>query len=105
MNKQIKIVDKGTTIIHDIPEDTPRVFSDGFGPALIGFPLTTVTLFDQQVVDPSEKAVHRKVTMTLQVPTLAILELAHNIQQTLQENKGSVEATLRAITTVLNKEI
>jgi hypothetical protein len=103
---KVRIEENGAVIVHEVPEGTPRIFADGFGPSLLGFPLTTVTLFQQELADPEDPTtVRRKVIMTVELPTTAILELAQTIQKTLRENKGAVEASMATMRAILDKDI
>lgn len=103
---KIRIEENGSLIVHEVPDDAPRIFADGFGPSLLGFPLTTVTLFQQELADPEDPtAVRRKVIMTVELPTTAILELAQTIQKTLRANKAPVEAAMATLKAILDKDI
>lgn len=100
MTKTIKAQENNIDVTYVLPDDAPRFNTDGFGPALVGFPMTTVSLFQQQFAqDPS--AQERKIVATIQFPTTALLELAQNIVATMRENSASVDATLEGIKRVL----
>lgn len=94
MDKIVETQENGVNITTEIPDNTPRYSVDGFGPALFGFPNTTLSVYQQQLSGPTESAQDRKVVALLTIPTLTILELAENIRKTLTENKVPVENAL-----------
>ena len=100
MTKHIDVNQNGEKITFVVPDDAMRIAVDSFGPALIGFPSSTVSLCQQQLTTtPGEQ--ERKVIATLQMPTTAFLELAQTIVKTLQENKASVEESLEQMKKIL----
>lgn len=101
MTKTIDTVQNGEKVKFVIPDDAMRIAVDGFGPALIGFPFSTVSLCQQQIAaTPNEQ--ERKVIATLQMPTTAFLELAQSIIKALQDNKTNVEDSFEQMRKVIN---
>lgn len=101
MAKTINTTQNGEKISFVIPDDAMRISVDGFGPALIGFPFSTVSLCQQQITaTPGEQ--ERKVIATLQMPTTAFLELAQTIVKALQENKPGVEESFEQMKKFIN---
>ncbi|WP_354676776.1 hypothetical protein [Cupriavidus plantarum] len=104
MTKIIKTTENNIEVEYHIAEDTPRLNGDGFGPALVGFPLSTFSLFQQQLTADPAKTQERKVVATVQVPTTAILELAQNIVSSMQQNSALVEQSLKNIKDIISKQ-
>ncbi|MFP3798723.1 hypothetical protein [Paraburkholderia sp. SIMBA_027] len=105
MDKILTSQENGVEVKVEIPDNTPRYSVDGFGPALFGFPNTTLAVYQQQLADPAEKVQHRKVVSLLTIPTIAILELADNIRKTMSENKIAVEHALDQMKSIVNGKV
>lgn len=82
----------GKEVITVIPDDSPMIVADGFGPGLIGLPMLKLTLVQDQVGIPGQSALERTVVATLQLPALALLEMADKVKQLLNENPALADA-------------
>lgn len=100
MNKSFTTEENGQTINNIFPEETVSLFADGFGPAMIGFPNTKVTLFQQTINPPNFDEIERTIVATITVPTIALIELAAHVQKVLGQNKEQLSAD---VTSQLNK--
>lgn len=101
MEKFFDTTENGRTITNIIPDDMVEVFGDGFGPMLIGFPNTKVSVFRQQISDPSSGKIERKIVATIQVPTLNLIELGRNMDAILKNNSEQLRAVRAQIDTIL----
>ncbi|MGF6757283.1 hypothetical protein [Paraburkholderia sp. GAS42] len=80
----------GQTVITTLPDGMIDLVADGFGPALIGFPTTKMTLVQQRINGDGESNVHREVVAVVSISTASILEFAKMVQDTIAGNKDAV---------------
>lgn len=92
MPKTFKTEENGTAILTTVPDEIDEIFGDGVGQMLVGFPLTKVSVFRQEIADPSSSEVERKVVAVLQLPTLAFIQLGKNLENMLRGNNDQVRA-------------
>ncbi|MEW9586774.1 hypothetical protein [Paraburkholderia sp. DGU8] len=106
MSKIIKSTENGMSVVTEIPDDAPRISGNGFGPALLGFPTTIVTIFQQQLSGHSKPDhLERKVVATLEIPTISLLELAQTVQKALRENKAAMQGAMAQMVAFVDKDI
>jgi len=106
MSKIIKSTENGVSVVTEIPDDAPRISGNGFGPALLGFPTTIVTVFQQQLsAESTPSSMERKVVVTLEVPTISILELAQTVQKAMRENKAAMQGAMAQMHAIVDKDI
>lgn len=84
----------GRKITTSIPEGTPTLAADGFGPGLIGFPLLKLTLVQDQIGIPGSPDIDRDVVGSIQLPTAAFLEMADKIREILADNGAFTQAQI-----------
>ena len=84
----------GRKITTSMPEGTPTLVADGFGPGLIGFPLVKLSLVQDQIGIPGSEDIERNVVGTIQIPTTAFLEMADKIREILAANATLTNAQL-----------
>lgn len=106
MSKIFTAEENGITINITVPDEVPRIAADGFGPSLFGFPMTTLSLYQQQLSDAGKPNVQeRKVVASFSIPTVTLIELAQNIQKTLLENKEAIDSSFDGMRKVLEKKV
>lgn len=96
MSRSFETTENDKTILNIVPDDHVILFGDGFGPAMIGYPNTKFTLFQQTLGIPDSAAVERQIVATVSVPTVALVELAAHIQRVLNENKEQFTAEVNS---------
>ena len=92
MSRTFETTENDKTILNIVPDDHITLYSDGFGPAMVGYPNTKFTLFQQALGIPDSAAAERKIVATVSVPTVTLIELAAHIQRVLNENKEQLTA-------------
>lgn len=91
----------GRKINTSMPDGTPTLVADGFGPGLIGFPLLKLTLVQDQIGIPGSPDINRDVIGSIQLPTAAFLEMADKIREILAANGAFTNAQLDQTRTLL----
>ncbi len=92
MSKTFNTEEGGKIVTNVIPDDLIDISGEGFGPMLIGFPNTKISIFRQQLSDPAVSEIERRIIATIQVPTLALLGLAQNVRAVLKNNSDQMRA-------------
>jgi len=96
MSKTFDTVEGGKKFSHHIPDSVSNIFGDGFGPAMIGYPNTKFTVFQQAINAPGTDTIESEIVATVTVPTIALLELSAHIQRVLRENKEQLSLDINA---------
>lgn len=91
MHKTFTTQENGKQINNTIPDNAISIFGDGFGPAMIGYPHSKITLF-QEVLSTDPDVIEREITATVVIPTVALVELANHVKRIMQENKEQLSS-------------
>ncbi|WBX91592.1 hypothetical protein [Achromobacter mucicolens] len=91
MNRIIKNDENGMATTFEFASTVQNISGDGFGPMLIGFPFTKVSVVQQRIQRPNADSVEKEVVAVLTIPTHALLELADNVRAALKPNREAVE--------------
>lgn len=95
MTKTFTIQENDKQINNTIPDNAITIFGDGFGPAMIGYPHSKFTVF-QEVLSTDPDVIEREITATVIVPTVALVELANHVKRVMQENKEHLSSDIEA---------
>jgi len=93
MAKSFTIDEDGRQVNYIVSDDMANLFGDGFGPALIGFSNTKLTVF-QQPISSDVNAMQRDIVATVTIPTVALVELGSHVKRVLQANREQLSADM-----------
>lgn len=91
MSRTITNEENGLVTNFEFGTDVPNITGDGFGPMLVGFPFTKISVVQQRIQGHNSPPIEKEVVATLTLPTHAVLELADNIRGALKQNRATVE--------------
>lgn len=91
MSRTITNEENGLVTNFEFDTDVPHITGDGFGPMLVGFPFSKVSVVQQRIQGNNAPPLEKEVVAILTLPTHAVLELADNIRATLKQNRATVE--------------
>ncbi len=91
MKRYEETADDGRKVVTVIPDDCLNLAGDGFGPSLIGLPMVKLSIFSETIGGSEDDSIERKVIGSIQVPTVAFLEMADKIRAALGSNPDAVD--------------
>jgi len=95
MKQTIDVEENGTHIQYAIDENNLELFADGFGPAMVGYPFTKITLYREQMsAELGDIATNKKIVATITVPTATILQIAQTVKSAIMSNKEGMESAI-----------
>ena len=99
MAKQIAKSDiKGNKfIVTQSESDIPNIFSDGFGPSMVGPAVTKLQLYsvtDVEVDKSGETVENREINLNITIPTRALIEFCSANLNSFRLNQSNLEKSL-----------
>lgn len=66
------------------------LFGDGFGPLLLGYPNSKITIVQHSIKVPTGSVDERELVATITVPTVALIDLANHVERAISRSKDQM---------------